>query len=56
MNFSLRKPASTIMFFEGNTATAAHYDSYYLDDEIIGRLLAGLLENIDWNAGRFYLS
>ena len=28
------------MFFEGNTATPAHYDSFYLDDESIGRMAA----------------
>lgn len=45
------------MFFEGNTATSAHYDSYYLDDEIIGRMAACwiALEDIDWNAGRFFI-
>ena len=45
------------MFFEGNTSTAAHYDSYYLDDEIIGRMAACwiALEDIDWNAGRFFV-
>ncbi len=45
------------MFFEGNTTTEAHYDSFYLDDEIIGRM-AGCwiaLEDIDWNAGRFFV-
>lgn len=45
------------MFFEGNTKTAAHYDSFYLDDEIIGRMAACwiALEDIDWNAGRFFI-
>ena len=45
------------MFFEGNTATKPHQDSYYLDDEIIGRMAACwiALEDIDWNSGRFFV-
>ena len=45
------------MFFEGNTATRAHYDSFYLDDETIGQMAACwvALEDIDWNAGRFFI-
>ena len=45
------------MFFEGNTTTPAHYDSFYLDDETIGQM-AGCwvaLEDIFWNAGRFFI-
>ena len=45
------------MYFEGNTRTEAHQDSYYLDDEEIGRMAACwiALENIEWNSGRFYI-
>ena len=45
------------MYFEGNTATAAHQDSYYLDDEEIGRMAAAwiALEDIQWNSGRFFI-
>ena len=45
------------MYFEGNTNTEPHQDSYYLDDEEIGRMAACwiALEDIDWNAGRFYV-
>ena len=45
------------MYFEGNTNTQPHQDSYYLDDEEIGRMSACwiALEDIDWNAGRFYV-
>ena len=45
------------MFFEGNTTTKAHQDSYYLDDEIIGRMAACwiALEDINWNSGRFFV-
>ena len=45
------------MYFEGNTKTQPHQDSYYLDDEDIGRMAACwiAIEDIDWNAGRFYV-
>ncbi len=45
------------MYFEGNTNTEPHQDSYYLDDEEIGKMAACwiALEDIDWNAGRFYV-
>ena len=43
------------MYFEGNSATWEHQDSYYLDDEHTGTMLAGwvALENIKADAGRF---
>lgn len=45
------------MYFEGNSSTWEHQDSYYLDDEDTGSMLAGwiALENIEANAGRFFV-
>ena len=45
------------MYFEGNSVTWEHQDSYYLEDEMIGKMIAGwiALENIDANAGRFFV-
>ena len=45
------------MYFEGNSATWEHQDSYYLDDEKTGTMLAGwvALENIKADAGRFFV-
>lgn len=45
------------MFFQGNTATWAHQDTYYLDGEEIGSMVAGwfALEDIQPGAGRFYV-
>ena len=45
------------MYFEGNSATWEHQDSYYLDDEDTGSMLAGwiALENIEADAGRFFV-
>lgn len=45
------------MYFEGNSATWEHQDSYYLDDEIPGKMVAGwiALEDIDPYAGRFFV-
>ncbi|AFY69917.1 Phytanoyl-CoA dioxygenase [Thalassoporum mexicanum PCC 7367] len=45
------------MYFEGNPATWAHQDSYYLDASEIGRLTAAwiALEDIQPGAGRFYV-
>ena len=45
------------MFFEGNSATWEHQDSYYLDDEETGKMVAGwiALEDIKANAGRFFV-
>ena len=45
------------MYFEGNPATWAHQDSYYLDSEKIGSMTAAwfALEDIHSSAGRFYV-
>ena len=45
------------MYFEGNPATWAHQDTYYLDSTKIGSLTAAwiALEDIQPGAGRFYI-
>ena len=45
------------MYFEGNSATWAHQDTYYLDSEHIGGMVAAwiALEDIKPGAGRFYI-
>jgi phytanoyl-CoA hydroxylase len=45
------------MYFQGNTATWAHQDTYYLDAEEIGTMVAGwfALEDIQPGAGRFFV-
>ncbi len=45
------------MYFEGNSATWEHQDSYYLDSEHIGSMAAAwiALENISASAGRFFV-
>ncbi|MFT5336075.1 MAG: phytanoyl-CoA hydroxylase [Luteibaculaceae bacterium] len=45
------------MFFEGNPATWAHQDTYYLDSEQIGSMCGVwfALEDIHPGAGRFYI-
>lgn len=45
------------MYFEGNSATWEHQDSYYLDSETIGEMCAGwiALEDISARAGRFFI-
>ncbi|MEY2884045.1 MAG: hypothetical protein RL490_1769 [Pseudomonadota bacterium] len=45
------------MYFEGNSATWAHQDTYYLDSENIGGMVAAwiALEDIQPGAGRFYI-
>ena len=45
------------MYFEGNSATWEHQDTYYLDSEIIGSMIAGwiALEDISVDAGRFFV-
>ena len=45
------------MYFEGNSATWEHQDSYYLDSEKIGEMTAGwlALEEIKADAGRFFV-
>jgi len=46
------------MYFEGNSATWEHQDSYYLDSEQIGAMSAAwiALEDIAATAGRFFIS
>jgi phytanoyl-CoA hydroxylase len=45
------------MYFEGNPATWAHQDTYYLDSEQIGAMAAGwfAVEDIKPGAGRFFV-
>jgi phytanoyl-CoA hydroxylase len=45
------------MYFEGNSATWAHQDTYYLDSERVGTMVAAwiALEDIHAGAGRFYV-
>ena len=45
------------MYFEGNSATWEHQDSYYLDSERVGSMVAAwvALEDIDAEAGRFFV-
>jgi len=45
------------MYFEGNSATWEHQDSYYLDSEHIGSMIAAwiALEHISPEAGRFFV-
>ena len=45
------------MYFEGNSATWEHQDSYYLDSEEIGSMSAAwvALEDISAEAGRFFV-
>lgn len=45
------------MYFEGNSATWEHHDSYYLDSEHIGSMVGAwiALEDISPRAGRFFL-
>jgi len=45
------------MYFEGNSATWAHQDTYYLDSEQVGAMVAAwiALEDIHPGAGRFYV-
>jgi phytanoyl-CoA hydroxylase len=66
-NFNICKTLSSIlsdkpkivqsMYFEGNSATWEHQDSYYLDSEKIGAMTAGwlALEEIKADAGRFFI-
>ncbi len=46
------------MYFEGNSVTHEHQDSYYLDDQCIGNMVAGwvALEDIKADAGRFFVA
>jgi phytanoyl-CoA hydroxylase len=45
------------MYFEGNSATWEHQDSYYLDSEKIGEMVAAwiAIEDIAARAGRFFV-
>jgi phytanoyl-CoA hydroxylase len=45
------------MYFEGNSATWEHQDSYYLDSEKVGEMAAAwiALEDISPHAGRFFI-
>jgi len=45
------------MYFEGNSATWAHQDTYYLDSESMGTMTAAwiALEDIHPGAGRFFV-
>lgn len=45
------------MYFEGNSATWEHQDSYYLDSEELGAMVAGwiAIEDIAAEAGRFFI-
>lgn len=45
------------MYFEGNSATWEHQDSYYLDSEKVGEMTAAwvALEDITAQAGRFFI-
>tara|TARA_S200000501_G_scaffold353461_1_gene373269 strand:- start:121 stop:1125 length:1005 start_codon:yes stop_codon:yes gene_type:complete len=45
------------MYFEGNSATWEHQDSYYLDSEKVGKMTAAwlALEEIKADAGRFFI-
>jgi phytanoyl-CoA hydroxylase len=45
------------MYFEGNSATWEHQDSYYLDSETVGEMAAAwiALEDISAEAGRFFI-
>ncbi len=45
------------MYFEGNSATWEHQDSYYLDSEQVGTMSAAwiAIEDIEATAGRFFI-
>lgn len=55
----LQEPATLVqsMLFEGNPATWAHQDSYYLDSADLGKMIAAwiAIEDIKPGAGRFYI-
>ena len=56
-NFGLKPKIIQSMFFEGNSATHEHQDTYYLDSEKIGNLTAAwiAIEEIKADAGRFFI-
>jgi phytanoyl-CoA hydroxylase len=55
----LREPGKLVqtMYFEGNPATWPHQDTYYLDSEHLGGLVAAIVavEDIKPGAGRFFV-
>jgi phytanoyl-CoA hydroxylase len=55
----LNEPGKLVqtMYFEGNPATWPHQDTYYLDSEHIGALVAAIIavEDIKPGAGRFFV-
>ena len=55
--FSEKPKIVQSMYFEGNSATWEHQDSYYLDSEKTGEMTAGwlALEEIKADAGRFFI-
>jgi phytanoyl-CoA hydroxylase len=55
--FSISPTIVQTMYFEGNPATWAHQDTYYLESSNPKGILAGwiALEDIDETAGRFYI-
>ena len=56
-SFGFKPKIIQSMFFEGNSATHEHQDTYYLDSENIGNLTAAwiALEEIKAEAGRFFV-
>jgi len=59
-NVLLGQPPKVVqsMYFEGNSATWEHQDSYYLDSEVVGEMAAAwiAIESIAPRAGRFFIS
>lgn len=59
VNHLFSEPARVVqsMYFEGNPATWAHQDTYYLDSEHLGTMVAAWIatEDIAEGAGRFYV-
>jgi phytanoyl-CoA hydroxylase len=59
INALMGEPGKVVqtMYFEGNPATWAHQDTYYLDSAQIGRMVAAwfAVEDIHAGAGRFFV-
>jgi phytanoyl-CoA hydroxylase len=59
LKYLLDEPGKAVqsMYFEGNPATWAHQDTYYLDSEAIGKMAAAWFatEDIHPGAGRFFV-
>jgi phytanoyl-CoA hydroxylase len=55
--FGVRPVIVQSMYFEGNSATWEHQDSYYLDSEKVGEMCGAwiALEDITATAGRFFV-